>query len=77
MNPMWATCLSSLTPLPTFCLIAIPVEKYALIYAGAQKNMGPSGVTLVIVRDDLLARIPDGLAYHARLPHPRREQVAL
>jgi phosphoserine aminotransferase len=39
----------------------IPVDKYALIYAGAQKNMGPSGVTLVIVRDDLLKRIPDGL----------------
>ncbi len=39
----------------------IPVEKYGLIYAGAQKNMGPSGVTLVIVRDDLLTRIPDGL----------------
>jgi len=38
-----------------------PIEKYALIYAGAQKNMGPSGLTLVIVRDDLLARIPDGL----------------
>src|SRR5918911_757266 len=40
---------------------AIPVEKYALIYAGAEKNMGPSGVTLVIIRDDLLGRIPDGL----------------
>ena len=39
----------------------IRVEKYALIYAGAQKNMGPSGVTLVILRDDLLRRIPDGL----------------
>ncbi|HEY0385740.1 MAG TPA: 3-phosphoserine/phosphohydroxythreonine transaminase, partial [Pyrinomonadaceae bacterium] len=39
----------------------LPVEKYALIYAGAQKNMGPSGVTLVILRDDLLKRIPDGL----------------
>jgi len=39
----------------------IPVEKYGLIYAGAQKNMGPSGVTLVIIRDDLLRRIPDGL----------------
>jgi phosphoserine aminotransferase len=38
-----------------------PVEKYALIYAGAQKNMGPSGLTVVIIRDDLLARIPDGL----------------
>ncbi len=39
----------------------IAAEKYALIYAGAQKNMGPSGVTLVIIRDDLLGRIPDGL----------------
>jgi phosphoserine aminotransferase len=39
----------------------IPVEKYALIYAGAQKNMGPSGVTLVIIREDLLQRIPEGL----------------
>jgi phosphoserine aminotransferase len=39
----------------------IPVKKYAMIYAGAQKNMGPSGVTLVIVRDDLLQSIPDGL----------------
>ena len=39
----------------------IPIEKYSLIYAGAQKNMGPSGVTMVILRDDLLRRIPDGL----------------
>src|SRR5687768_17140001 len=39
----------------------VPVEKYALIYAGAQKNMGPGGVTMVIVRDDLLQGIPDGL----------------
>ena len=39
----------------------IPMEKYALIYAGAQKNIGPSGVTLVILRDDLLQRIPEGL----------------
>jgi len=39
----------------------IPVEKYGLIYAGAQKNMGPSGVTMIIIRDDLLPRIPDGL----------------
>jgi len=38
-----------------------PIEKYALIYAGAQKNMGPSGLTLVIIRDDLLARTPSGL----------------
>jgi phosphoserine aminotransferase len=40
---------------------AIDVNKYAIIYAGAQKNMGPSGVTLVILRDDLLQRIPENL----------------
>jgi phosphoserine aminotransferase len=34
----------------------IDIAKYGLIYAGAQKNMGPSGVTVVIVRDDLLGR---------------------
>jgi len=39
----------------------IDVNKYAIIYAGAQKNMGPSGVTLVILRDDLLQRIPENL----------------
>ncbi len=36
----------------------VDVNKFALIYAGAQKNMGPSGVTLVIIRKDLAARCP-------------------
>jgi phosphoserine aminotransferase len=36
----------------------VDVSKYGLIYAGAQKNIGPSGVTLVIVREDLLGRAP-------------------
>jgi phosphoserine aminotransferase len=36
----------------------VDVAKYGLIYAGAQKNIGPSGVTLVIVRDDLIGRAP-------------------
>ena len=39
----------------------IDIKKYGLIYAGAQKNLGPSGVTVVIVRDDLLARSSDAL----------------
>jgi phosphoserine aminotransferase len=34
----------------------IDVARHALIYAGAQKNMGPAGVTVVIIRDDLVAR---------------------
>jgi len=36
-------------------------EKFGLIYAGAQKNIGPAGVCMVIVRDDMLKLIPDGL----------------
>jgi phosphoserine aminotransferase len=40
----------------------IDVSKFGLIYAGAQKNLGPSGVTLVIIREDLLARSQDSLA---------------
>ncbi|MGH9947956.1 MAG: 3-phosphoserine/phosphohydroxythreonine transaminase [Pyrinomonadaceae bacterium] len=39
----------------------IDIDRYDLIYAGAQKNIGPSGVTVVIIRDSLLERIPDGL----------------
>jgi phosphoserine aminotransferase len=37
----------------------LEIDKYAIIYAGAQKNIGPSGVTLVIIRDDMLAAVPD------------------
>ncbi|MDQ4122531.1 MAG: 3-phosphoserine/phosphohydroxythreonine transaminase [Acidobacteriota bacterium] len=54
--------------IPVFCdassnIMSRPIdaEKYALIYAGAQKNLGPSGVTLVVLRDDLLGKIPDNL----------------
>ncbi|MBV2228351.1 MAG: 3-phosphoserine/phosphohydroxythreonine transaminase [Sphingobacterium mizutaii] len=34
----------------------INVSEFGLIYAGAQKNMGPAGVTLVIIKDDLFAK---------------------
>ena len=34
----------------------IDIRRHALIYSGAQKNMGPAGLTVVIIRDDLLAR---------------------
>lgn len=36
----------------------VPVEKFGLIYAGAQKNIGPSGLTLVILRQELLGMAP-------------------
>ncbi len=39
----------------------VQVEKYGIIFACAQKNAGPSGVTIVIIRDDLVARSPADL----------------
>jgi phosphoserine aminotransferase len=39
----------------------IDIGRFGLIYAGAQKNLGPSGLTVVIVREDLLARASDAL----------------
>jgi len=39
----------------------IPIQKYGLIFACAQKNVGPAGVTLVVIRDDLVAKSPTDL----------------
>ncbi|HID39014.1 MAG TPA: 3-phosphoserine/phosphohydroxythreonine transaminase, partial [Calditrichaeota bacterium] len=39
----------------------VDVSKFGLIYAGAQKNMGPSGVTIVIIREELLEKSPDNI----------------
>ena len=39
----------------------IDPSRYGLLYAGAQKNLGPAGVTVVVVRKDLLERTPGGL----------------
>jgi phosphoserine aminotransferase len=39
----------------------LDIAKYGLIYAGAQKNLAPAGLTLVIIRDDLLGRSPQGM----------------
>lgn len=38
----------------------VDVSKFGLIFAGAQKNLGPAGVTIVIIREDLLDRTPAG-----------------
>jgi phosphoserine aminotransferase len=45
-------------------ILSRPVDwgKYALVYAGAQKNMGPAGVTVVILREDMLERVPANMA---------------
>ncbi len=52
------------SPIPHICdmssdILSCPVdvEKYAIIYGGAQKNLAPAGVTFVIIRDDMLDRI--------------------
>ncbi|MDZ4812467.1 MAG: 3-phosphoserine/phosphohydroxythreonine transaminase [Pseudomonadota bacterium] len=39
----------------------LDVSKFGLIYAGAQKNIGPSGVVVLIIRDDLLERCPKSI----------------
>jgi phosphoserine aminotransferase len=46
----------------------IDVSRYGLIYAGAQKNLAPAGLTLVIVREDLLARTPATLPTMLQYP---------
>ena len=54
----------------------IDVPRHAMIYAGAQKNLGPSGVTLVIIRDDLVERgakdLPTMLQYRT---HAKNESM--
>lgn len=45
-------------------------ERFALIYAHAQKNLGPAGVTVVLLRDELLAEAPEGLPACLDYRHP-------
>ncbi len=63
-KPLVADFSSSILSAP------LDVSKFGLIYAGAQKNIGPAGLTLVIIRDDLLdqakADIPSILKYSAQ-----------
>jgi phosphoserine aminotransferase len=53
--PLVADMSSSILSQPT------EVSRFGIIYAGAQKNIGPSGLVVMIVRDDLLARCPKDL----------------
>ena len=39
----------------------VPIDRYGILYACAQKNAGPAGVTIVVIRDDLVQRVPDDL----------------
>ena len=62
-----ATCRWWRTCPPTSCRVPMMFRKFGLIYAGAQKNIGPAGLTLVIVREDLVGhadrRLPTMLDY--------------
>ncbi|MBI0060316.1 3-phosphoserine/phosphohydroxythreonine transaminase [Gilliamella sp. M0320] len=57
------------------CILSQPIDvkRYGIIYAGAQKNIGPSGITIVIVREDLIGyaqkMLPSVLDYKILLDH--------
>ena len=54
----------------------LPMEKFGLIYAGAQKNLGPAGVALVIIREDILAKCPDSVpAYLSYKVHAENDSL--
>jgi len=63
--PLVADCTSSFLTAP------LAVEKFGLIYASAQKNIAPAGLSVVIIRDDLLERSPTNLP----TPFSYRRQV--
>jgi phosphoserine aminotransferase len=79
-NTIYGTQMKSVpdSPIPMFCDMSsdifskrIDAKKFDLIYAGAQKNMGPAGATLVILKKDILERItrkiPSMLDYRVHL----------
>lgn len=54
----------------------IPVEKFGMIYGGVQKNLGPAGAALVIIRDDLLEKCSDDLtAYLSYKIHAKSDSL--
>ena len=79
-NTIFGTQLHALpdTSVPIICDMSsdifsrpVDIERYGFIYAGAQKNMGPAGTTLVIIRKDMLNRvertIPTMLNYNTHI----------
>lgn len=54
----------------------LPMEKFGMIYAGAQKNLAPAGVTLVIIRKELLERAGDNVgAYLKYKTHAEKDSL--
>ena len=71
------------TDLPIVCDMSsdilsrpLPLEKFGLIFAGAQKNLGPAGVSLVIIRDDMLEQCGgDAGAYLKYATHAPKDSL--
>lgn len=59
--PPYAPELNPVEAIWAFLARPCAAERYSLIYAHAQKNVGPAGVTIVLLRDDLLADVPANL----------------
>ena len=55
----------------------IDITRFGVVYAGAQKNLGPSGVTLVIIRQGPAGALVEDAAHDAQLPGDGREQFAV
>ena len=54
----------------------VDVSRFGLIYAGAQKNLGPSGVTIIVVRNSLLERCPESLgSYLSYAVHAKSDSL--
>ena len=53
----------------------VPFARFALIYAGAQKNLGPAGNTVVIIRKDVLEKCREDMPAYLGLQEPRAGQV--
>ncbi len=79
-NTIYGTQIKSFpdSPIPMICDMSsdifsrpVDVSKFDLIYAGAQKNMGPAGVTLVIIKNDILGKtgrpMPTMLKYETHI----------
>ena len=62
-------CRWSPTCPPISCPAPSTPNRFGLIYAGAQKNIGPAGVALVILRKDLVGRAPGAAPDHAEVHH--------
>ena len=58
------------------CILSKPIDvsKFGILYAGAQKNMAPSGVTVVIIREDLIGFAPTCLVRPEGAQRPKKPQ---